>query len=95
MSDLVHVGHEGVGGVGDDGAEDASDVAGGEGHHQLLRLAALGPRLGHHVLVERLHRALEARELHHGVGDLAAPQRHQRLVEPVEPLGSPQLGGRK
>ena len=40
----------------------------------------------------RLHRALEAGELHHGVGDLAAPQRHQRLVEPVNPLSFPQLG---
>ena len=72
--------------MGDDGAEDSSDVASSKGHHQLLRLAALSSGLGHHVLVDGLHGPLETRELHHGVGDLSAPQRNQRLVEAVNSL---------
>ena len=58
----------------------------GECDDELLALAALGPGLGHDVGVDRLDGALEAGELHHGVGDLAAPQRNQRLVETVEAL---------
>ena len=83
---LVHVAHDGVGRVGDDGAEDSRNVTSSEGHHQLLGLAALGTWLGHHVLVDGLHGPLETRELHHGVGDLSAPQRNQRLVEAVNSL---------
>ena len=89
---LVQVGDQSVGGVGHDGAEHARDVARGEGDHQLLGLAALGAGLGHHVLVESLHRLLEAGELHHGVGDLTAPQRHQGLVEAIKTLLSLDLG---
>ena len=81
---LVEVRHEGVSGMGDDGAEDTSDVAGGEGDHQLLGLGALGPGLGDHVLVKSLHGSLETGKLHHGVGDLSSPQRNQGLVETIE-----------
>ena len=84
---LVHVAHDGVSRMGHDGAEDSRDVAGSEGDDQLLGLAALRPWLGHHVLVEGLHGPLEAGELHHGVGDLSAPQRNQGLVEPIYSLG--------
>ena len=35
---------------------------------------------------------LEASKLHHGVGDLAAPQRHERLVEAAHALGGVDLG---
>lgn len=59
-----------------------TDVTGHEGDHQLLSLAALAAGLGHHVLVEHLHSALEAGELHHGVGDLPHPQGHHTLIEP-------------
>merc|ERR1719189_1205680 len=97
---LVHVADDGIGWVRHDGAEDSSDVAGSEGDHQLLRLAALRPGLGHHVLVDGLHGPLEAGELHHGVGDLSAPQGNQGLVETVDALilhylgeSSPQGGG--
>ena len=45
----VELADDGVSGVGDDGAEHAGDVAGGERHHQLLALGAVGARLGHHV----------------------------------------------
>ena len=55
-------------------------------------LGALGPRLGHDVGVDGLDGPLEAGELHHGVGDLPAPERHQRLVEPVHPLSRVDLG---
>ena len=84
----------------DDGAEDSSNVSSSEGHHQLLGLAALCPGLGHHVLVQSLHCPLEAGELHHGVGDLSAPEWDQRLVETIDSLllenpgeGSSQCGG--
>ena len=83
---LVEIGDQGVSGVGHDGTEHTSNVASSEGHHQLLRLAALGSGLGHHVLVQKLHSPLEAGELHHGVGDLSAPQRHQGLVESIDSL---------
>ena len=83
---LVHVAEDGVGGVRHDGAEDSRDVAGSEGDHQLLRLAALRTWLRHHVLIEGLHSSLEACELHHGVRDLSAPQRDQGLVETVDAL---------
>lgn len=45
------------------------------------------------MLVENLDGSLEAGELHHGVGDLPAPQRPQGLVEPVDALFGPDLGG--
>ena len=83
---LVHVADDGVGWVRHDGAEDSRDVAGSEGDHQLLRLAALGTWLGHDVLVDGLHGPLEAGELHHGVRDLSAPQWDQGLVESVNSL---------
>ena len=97
---LVHVAHDGVGRVRDNGAEDTSDVSGGEGDNELLRLGALGSRLGHNVLVDGLHSPLKAGELHHCVGDLSAPQGHQGLVEAIDTLllqdfgeGFPQSGG--
>ena len=83
---LVHVADDGVGWVRHDGAEDSRDVAGSEGDHQLLRLAAVSTGLGHHVLVDGLHGPLEAGELHHGVRDLSAPQWDQGLVESVNSL---------
>ena len=96
---LVEIGDESVGRVGDDSAEDTSDVSSSECDDQLLRLGALSARLGDHVLVDGLHGSLEAGELHHGVGDLSAPQRNQRLVETIDSLllhypgeGSPQGG---
>ena len=58
-----------------------TDVTGREGDDQLLRLGALAAGLGHGILVEQLHRALKAGELHHGVGDLPHPQRNHTLVE--------------
>ena len=89
---LVHVGHDGVGGVGDHGAEHTGDVTGGEGDDQLLALGALGTGLGHHVGVQELDGLLEAGKLHHGVGDLSAPQGNERLIEAVDALGSVDLG---
>merc|ERR1719145_574854 len=89
---LVEVGHQGIGGVGHDGAEDTSDVASGEGDNQLFSLGALGPWLGDHVVVERHDGLLKAGKLHHGVGDLPAPQGHQGLVEAVDALSSHDLG---
>ena len=89
---LVQVGDQGVRGVGHDGAEHTGDVTGGECNHELLRLGALGPGLGDHVLVEGLHGALEASELHHGVGDLSAPQGNQGLVEAIDSFLAEDLG---
>uniref|UniRef100_M3Y4J0 Uncharacterized protein n=1 Tax=Mustela putorius furo TaxID=9669 RepID=M3Y4J0_MUSPF len=52
----------------------------------LLSLGALALGLGDHILVESLHRALEAGKLHHGVGDLLQPQRRHALVEGPQAL---------
>ena len=97
---LVHVAHDGVGGMGDNGAEDTGDVSGSEGDNELLGLGALGPGLGDHVGINGLHSPLKAGELHHGVGDLSAPQGDQGLVEAIDTLilqdfgeGFPQSGG--
>jgi len=79
--------------VRDDGAEHSGNVTGSEGDNELLSLGAVGPGLGHNVLVQELDRALEAGELHHGVGDLATPERHQGLVEAVDAFSSVDLGG--
>lgn len=58
-----------------------TNVTGHEGDHQLLAFAALAAGFGNSVLVEQLHGALEASELHHGVGDLSHPQRNHTLIE--------------
>lgn len=83
---LVQHRHHRVGRMGHDGAEDAGDVAGHEGDAQLLGLGALALGLGHGVPVEHLHRALEAGELPHGVGDLPQPQRRHALAEGPQAL---------
>ncbi len=84
---FVHVGHNSVGRVGHNSAEDTSDVTSGECDQKLLALGAFSSRLGHNILVKSLDSLLEAGELHHGVGDLATPQRSQGLVETVDALG--------
>jgi len=83
---LVEHGDDAIGGVRDDGAEHTGDVTGGEGDDELLALGALGAGLGHDVLVEELDGLLKARELHHGVGDLAEPEGLEALVEGVAAL---------
>jgi len=45
-----------------------------------------------YLLVEQLHGALEASELHHGVGDLSHPQGNQTLVEGIDALILQHLG---
>lgn len=64
--------------------EHTCDVASGEGDAELLGLVALRLGLGHDILVQRVDDVLESRELHHRVGDLAAPQRHKRLEEAAQ-----------
>lgn len=44
------------------------------------------------LLVEQLHSALEASELHHGVWDLTHPQWHKTLVEGSDALLLKHLG---
>ena len=78
---LVQLRHDDVSRMRDDGAEDTSDVASGECDDQLFLLAALVSRFGDDVLVQRLECALEARELHHRVRNLSAPQWHKTFVE--------------
>jgi len=65
--------------VGNNGAEHARDVAGGEGNAELLRLGALILWLGDNGGIQQLNGALEARELHHGVRNLASPERGEAL----------------
>jgi hypothetical protein len=52
----------------------SGNVSSREGDHELFDLGAIGLRLWDDVLVDGFHRSLEASELGHRVGDLAAPQ---------------------
>jgi len=90
---LVELGNDGVSRVRDDGTEHTSDVTSGKGDNQLFRLGAFITRLGDNILIEGFHGLLKAGELHHGVGDLSAPQGHQTLVEAVHALVLHDLGG--
>lgn len=74
-----------VGGVGDDSAQDAGEVASGEGDARLGRLAVVALAPGEAV-VHHLDDGLEGGELHHGVGDLAAPQRVDAFVQAGDAL---------
>lgn len=76
--------------MGDDGAEDAGDVAAGEGDGGLGALAVVALAAGQ-ALVDLLDDGLERGELHHGVGDLAAPERVQALVQAADALGGRDL----
>jgi len=90
---LVELGNDGVSRVRDDGTEHTSDVTGSKGDHQLFRLGAFITRLGDDILVEGFDGLLKAGKLHHGVGDLSAPQGHQTLVEAIHTLILHDLGG--
>merc|ERR1719233_2593288 len=90
---LVHVAHDGVSRVRDHCTEHSSNVTSGKCDYKLLALGALSPRLGHQIGVDGLHGALEAGELHHGVGDLPSPQGNQGLVKSTQTLCI--LDGRK
>ncbi|SPQ18623.1 ddd244d6-febd-4300-8f52-46a01bd2d091 [Thermothielavioides terrestris] len=75
-----------VGRVRHDGAQDAGQVAADEGHARLRGFAVVVLAAGEPV-VDHLDDGLERGELHHGVGDLAAPQRVEALVQPADALG--------
>lgn len=89
---LVELGDDGVGRVGDDGAENTSNVTGGGSDSELLDLGALSTRLGDDVLVDGLNSALESPELHHGVRNLATPERSETLVESSQAFLGDDLG---
>lgn len=89
---LVELGDDGVGRMRDDGAEDTSNVTRSGGDSKLFDLGALSARLGHDVLVDSLNSALESPELHHGVRNLATPERSETLVESTEAFLSNDLG---
>ena len=78
---LVHDGDHGVGGVRDDSAEDTSPVTGHEGNSELLALGVGVAGSGEDVGVQETDGLLESDELHDSVGDLAAPERDNTLVE--------------
>ncbi len=65
----------------DNGAEDAREVARGEGDARLRGLGVVGLGAGQ-ARVHHLDNRLERGKLHHGVGDLAAPERVDALVQP-------------
>lgn len=67
----------------DDGAEDTGPVASHEGHKELGALGVGLARGSEDVLVKCADGLLEGHELHDGVGDLTAPERHDTLVEGV------------
>ena len=70
----------------------SGNITSSEGDNQLLSLGTISPRLGHDILVDSFDCALEAGELHHGVGDLSAPEWSQRFVETVDSFLGPDLG---
>jgi hypothetical protein len=78
---LVHDGDHGVSGVRNDSAENTSPVAGHESDHKLEVLRVSVTRSSEHVAVQETDSSLEGDELHDGVGDLSAPERHDTLVE--------------
>ena len=87
----IELRHHYVGRVRNHRAANTGDVAAEEGHAGLLQgvvgllgLAELRVDLG--------DGALEGRELDHGVGDLARPERVQALVQPAEALLGDDLG---
>ena len=57
------------------------DVSSSKGDSELLCLAALVFGLGHDICIERVYNILECSKLHHCVGNLMTPERHQRLEE--------------
>lgn len=63
-----------------DGAKDTSQVASGEGHSGLSSLAIVR-LLTRQAVIDHLDNGLEGGKLHHGIGDLATPQRIQTLVQ--------------
>ena len=62
------------------------DVSSSKGDSKLLCLAALCFGLGHDVSIESVHYVLECSKLHHCVGNLTTPERHQRLEETAKYL---------
>ena len=100
LSRVIHLGHARVEGVRDQSTEDTGDITRSEGDGELRGLGVGVTRLGEQVLVEEGHDVLEGGELHHGVGDLAAPQRNDALPQSLGALssgdllhGGTQLGG--
>jgi hypothetical protein len=74
--------HHHVRRVRDDGAEDSRQVSGGECHSRLRGGRVVGLLAGE-ALVHHLDDGLEGGELHHRVGDLAAPEGVDAFVEAV------------
>jgi len=70
----------------------SGNITSSEGDDQLFSLGAISPGLGHNELVDGLDCALKACELHHGVGDLSAPEWSQRFVKTVDAFLGQDLG---
>lgn len=79
-----------VGRVGDDSAEDTCQVTADKRHARLGSLAVVGLLPGE-AGVHHLDNGLEGGKLHHGVGNLSAPERVQALVEASPPFLSRDL----
>ena len=88
---VVHLRHARVERMRHQRAEHTGDVARGERHRQLRRLAVRLTRLRQQEAVEQTHDVLERRELHHRVRNLTAPQRHQTLPQRLHTLSTGDL----
>ena len=76
-----------VGWVRNDGTEDTSDVTSREGNTSLSSLRVVGLLTGEAV-VHHFDDGLEGSEFHHGVRDLATPERVDALVESGEEVNT-------
>ena len=68
-----------------DGAQNSREVTAAEGNTGLHSLAVIA-LLSWHAGVHHLDDGLEGGELHHGIGNLAAPERVDALVQPSPAL---------
>ena len=62
------------------GVKTITNVTSGEGNNQLLGFSTFWSWFGNHKFIQSFHGPLKAGKLHHGVGDLSSPERHQSFV---------------
>ena len=78
----IQLAHHHICGMGHNSAENTGQVSTGEGNRGLSALVVVG-FLSRQSLVDHFHNGLKRGKLHHGVGDLTAPEGIQTFVKPA------------